>query len=102
MRWTSILLLMLFLGCGDRQPIAPSSPTQAGPVVPSGPRMALSGTVFERISGRPIEGADVSVRPLKIPAYAHGLERGVRNITILKLLQIAKALNVRMTTFFEG
>lgn len=34
-------------------------------------------------------------------SYAHGLERGVRNITVLKLHQIAKALGVRMTAFFE-
>jgi transcriptional regulator with XRE-family HTH domain len=34
-------------------------------------------------------------------SYAHGLERGVRNITILKLLQIAKTLGVKMTAFFD-
>ena len=34
-------------------------------------------------------------------SYAHGLERGVRNITVLKLRQIAKALDVQMTEFFQ-
>ena len=34
-------------------------------------------------------------------SYAHGLERGVRNITYLKLRQLAKALGVKMTAFFE-
>ncbi len=33
-------------------------------------------------------------------SYAHGLERGVRNITVLKLRQIAKALGVKMSAFF--
>ena len=33
-------------------------------------------------------------------SYAHGLERGVRNITVLKLRQIATALGVKMTAFF--
>ena len=34
-------------------------------------------------------------------SYAHGLERGVRNITVLKLRQIAKTLGVKPTVFFE-
>ena len=72
MPWTSILLLTLVLGCGDRQPTAPSSLPQAEPVVPSGPRMALSGTVFERTSGRPIEGARVYVWPLSNPTGGLG------------------------------
>jgi hypothetical protein len=76
MRWTSIVLLTLLLGCGDRQPIAASSLPPAGPVVPSGPRMALSGTVFERISGRPIEGARVYVWPLKNPTGGLGAPDG--------------------------
>ena len=34
-------------------------------------------------------------------SYAHGLERGVRNITVLKLRQIANTLGAKMTAFFE-
>ena len=34
-------------------------------------------------------------------SYAHGLERGVRNITYLTLRRLAKALGVKMTAFFE-
>ena len=34
-------------------------------------------------------------------SYGHGLERGVRNITVLKLRQIAKALDVKMSAFFD-
>jgi transcriptional regulator with XRE-family HTH domain len=34
-------------------------------------------------------------------SYAHGLERGVRNITVLKLHQIAKALGVTVSAFFD-
>ena len=34
-------------------------------------------------------------------SYAHGLERGVRNITVLKLIQIAKTLDVPLTAFFK-
>jgi transcriptional regulator with XRE-family HTH domain len=34
-------------------------------------------------------------------SYAHGLEQGRRNITILKLRQLAKTLGVRMADFFD-
>jgi transcriptional regulator with XRE-family HTH domain len=34
-------------------------------------------------------------------SYAHGLEHGRRNITVLKLLQIAKTLGVKVADFFS-
>ncbi len=34
-------------------------------------------------------------------SYAHGLEKGLRNITYLTLRKLAKALGVKMTAFFD-
>ena len=35
-------------------------------------------------------------------SYAHGLEQGRRNVTVLKLRLIAKTLAVRMSELFDG
>lgn len=35
-------------------------------------------------------------------SYAHGLEHGRRNITVLKLHHIAKTLGVRVAAFFDA
>jgi transcriptional regulator with XRE-family HTH domain len=34
-------------------------------------------------------------------SYMSGIERGVRNVSILKLHTLAKALNVKVTEFFD-
>ena len=35
-------------------------------------------------------------------SYMSGIERGVRNTSVLKLAKIAKALGVRVSAFFEN
>jgi len=67
-RWRSVVLaaLVLAVAC-DRRP-ASTTILPTAPTVPSGPTVTLSGTVVERFSGQPIQGAQVGLWPRTYPA----------------------------------
>ena len=64
LRSMALAAMVLAGACDQRRPnttILPTAPT--GPQAPAVPTVTLSGTVIERFSGQPIQGAQVGLRP---------------------------------------
>jgi len=65
-RAAGLCLLLVMSACG-KEPTAPTVPTVPSPSV--APTFTLSGVITERFSGRPVQGAGVSVWPFRAPSW---------------------------------
>jgi hypothetical protein len=69
-RAAGLCLLLVMNACSEEPRSLPTAPTV--PTVPSspvGPTFTLSGVITERFSGRPVQGARVSVWPFQAPRW---------------------------------
>ena len=63
-RAAGLCLLLVMSACGEEPRSLPTAPTvPTVPSTPVGPTFTLSGVITERFSGRPVQGAGVSVWP---------------------------------------
>jgi hypothetical protein len=67
-----LCLLLVMSACGEEPRFLPTAPTVPVPTTPVGPTFTLSGVVTERFSGRPVQGARVSVWPFQAPRWPPG------------------------------
>ena len=65
-RAAGLCLLLAMSACGQEPRYLPTAPTvPTVPSTPVGPTFTLSGVITERFSGRPVQGAGVSVWPFQ-------------------------------------
>lgn len=67
MRRAARLCLLLVMSACGKEPTAPTMPSP-----PVAPTFTLSGVITERFSGRPVQGAGVSVWPFRAPSWPPG------------------------------
>ena len=69
-RAAGVWLLLVMSACGEEPRSLPTAPTvPTVPSTPVGPTFTLSGVITERFSGRPVQGAGVSVWPFQAPRW---------------------------------
>jgi hypothetical protein len=72
-RAAGLCLLLVMSACGEEPLSLPTAPTVPPvPNTPVDPTFTLSGVITERFSGRPVEGAKVSVYPFRASRWPPG------------------------------
>ena len=71
-RATGLYVLLVMSACSEELRPSPTAPAPTVPSPPDRPTFTLSGVITERFSGRPVQGAGVSVWPFQAPRWPPG------------------------------